>query len=136
MRGAAGAVILRRIQRYHLGVRTDGFRSDETERASLSAGLRGTDSASDAVLVADPLCVPSCVFEGKTHTMGTSSSAGQSKEDHGIIPRVLYQLFELMKANEKTHTYMLNIQFIEIYNGKAQQHRKRGRLMFRARFAS
>ena len=49
--------------------------------------------------------------------MGTSSSAGQSREDHGIIPRVLYQLFEMMKANEKTHTYMLNIQFIEIYNG-------------------
>lgn len=54
--------------------------------------------------------------------MGTSSSAGQSREDHGIIPRVLYQLFEMMKANEKTHTYMLNIQFIEIYNGLGRTH--------------
>ena len=55
---------------------------------------------------------------GKTWTMGSASSAGVPKEDLGIIPRVIYQLFDSMKANEKTHTYLLNISFLEIYNGQ------------------
>jgi len=50
--------------------------------------------------------------------MGTSSCQGLPKEDLGIIPRVIFQLFELMKSKEKTHIYMLNLSFLEIYNGR------------------
>ena len=33
----------------------------------------------------------------------------------GIIPRVVHALFELMKSKDATHTYVLQCQFIEVY---------------------
>lgn len=47
--------------------------------------------------------------------MGTSSSAGKSSEELGIVPRVVHELFDLMKSRDETHTYVLHTQFIEVY---------------------
>ncbi len=47
--------------------------------------------------------------------MGTSSGAGVPREDLGIIPRVITELHDLMKANEKTHVFVLSLSFLEIY---------------------
>lgn len=52
---------------------------------------------------------------GKTHTMGTASSSGMQQEQFGIIPRVINELFELIKKRERTHTYVLSLSFLEIY---------------------
>jgi len=53
---------------------------------------------------------------GKTHTMGTSSSAHLSPEEYGIIPRVIHELFDLMKSRESSHIFLVNVSFLEIYN--------------------
>jgi len=51
--------------------------------------------------------------------MGTASTAGVPKQDLGIIPRVIHELHELMKANEKTHVFSLTLSFLEIYKSAA-----------------
>lgn len=47
--------------------------------------------------------------------MGTASSSGMQAEQYGIIPRVINELFELIKKRENTHTYVLSLSFLEIY---------------------
>src|SRR4051812_48372908 len=52
----------------------------------------------------------------KTHTMGTASVPGQRRDEFGIIPRVIFQLFDMMAEKSSTHTYLLSASFLEIYN--------------------
>ncbi len=56
--------------------------------------------------------------------MGTTSGAGVSREELGIIPRVISELHQLMKANEKTHVFVLSISFLEIYKSNTAYTRK------------
>ena len=48
--------------------------------------------------------------------MGTASSAGKAQDDWGIVPRVIHQLFEMMKQKDATHTYLLSCSFLEIHH--------------------
>lgn len=55
---------------------------------------------------------------GKTHTMGSSSSMRLSEEQIGIIPRVIQQVFNMVKQREADNpncTYRVSMQFLEIY---------------------
>lgn len=55
---------------------------------------------------------------GKTYTMGSSADMQIADESHGIIPRVIRNLFEMIQQREEEDprsTYKVHVQFLEIY---------------------
>ncbi|XP_067939314.1 chromosome-associated kinesin KIF4A-like isoform X2 [Watersipora subatra] len=54
---------------------------------------------------------------GKTYTMGSAKIVESTDEETlGIIPRVVEQLFAVMKEREKDYEYVTKVSFLEIYN--------------------
>ncbi|KAF0716843.1 Aste57867_2638 [Aphanomyces stellatus] len=56
---------------------------------------------------------------GKTYTMTGGGSAAYSTslgETHGVIPRAVCQVFDLMKRREATTESLLRVEYLEIYN--------------------
>lgn len=53
---------------------------------------------------------------GKTHTMGTSNLSLNDAEEMGILPRVIREIFNVRRANEKSVEMILKISYFEIYN--------------------
>lgn len=53
---------------------------------------------------------------GKTHTMGTASNVDVPKEQYGILPRVVEEIFDTIEADGGKHEFKVSIQFLEIHN--------------------
>jgi len=52
---------------------------------------------------------------GKTHTMGTACNEDVAKENFGILPRVIDDIFDLVD-NDTSHQFKVSVQFLEIHN--------------------
>ena len=64
-----------------------------------------------------------CIFaygqtgSGKTHTMEGPSDVFESREEMGMIPRAIYQIFEAAeRLKPKGWSYTMDASFLEIYN--------------------
>eukprot|EP00981_Chlorochromonas_danica_P015711 scaffold14367_cov250-Ochromonas_danica.AAC.7 len=55
---------------------------------------------------------------GKTYTMGSSADIQIAEESHGIIPRVIRNLFDMIQRREEEDprsSYKVHVQFLELY---------------------
>jgi len=53
---------------------------------------------------------------GKTFTMGTDAALTASKEQQGIIPRVVQMMFDEIEKRKTSKEFIIKVSFIEIYN--------------------
>lgn len=53
---------------------------------------------------------------GKTFTMGTDSVLSSSKDQQGIIPRVVQMMFDEVEKRKSSREFIIKVSFIEIYN--------------------
>lgn len=53
---------------------------------------------------------------GKTYTMGTTWYKGSISTNHGMIPRVINDIFERAKSEMTAYDISIRVSFIEIYN--------------------
>eukprot|EP01022_Parablepharisma_sp_SALTPOND_P008805 TRINITY_DN136_c0_g1_i4.p1 TRINITY_DN136_c0_g1~~TRINITY_DN136_c0_g1_i4.p1 ORF type:complete len:1048 (+),score=173.01 TRINITY_DN136_c0_g1_i4:87-3146(+) len=53
---------------------------------------------------------------GKTFTMGTDAVLTTSKEQQGIIPRVIHMIFDEVEKRKENREVIIKVSFIEVYN--------------------
>ncbi|KXJ21576.1 Kinesin-like protein KIF27 [Exaiptasia diaphana] len=52
---------------------------------------------------------------GKTHTMGSLGTGGLTDSDHGIIPRAVKQIFQMIEEKKDKVEFEIHVSYIEIY---------------------
>ncbi|GAM28136.1 hypothetical protein SAMD00019534_113120 [Acytostelium subglobosum LB1] len=53
---------------------------------------------------------------GKTYTMGSTSTVGVAPDELGVIPRVIGAVFDRVEKLKSTHSIVLKVSFLELYN--------------------